>query len=121
MLNMTKVELKLIPNPDMYIFFEKGIRGGFSDISKRYSKTNNKYLNSYDPKQESKHIIYLDANNSYGCAMSKFFPTSGFKWIYSKEMDLNKYTSNSSKECLLQLIFNILKSYENNTMIILEL
>ena len=29
--------------------------------------------------------------------MSKFFPTSGFKWIDPKEFDLNKYTSNSSK------------------------
>ena len=30
--------------------------------------------------------------------MSKFPPTSGFKWIDPKELDLNKYTSNSSKE-----------------------
>ena len=29
--------------------------------------------------------------------MSKFLPISGFKWIYPKEFDLNKYTSNSSK------------------------
>ena len=36
------------------------MRGGVSYTSKRYSKTNNKYLKSYDPKQESKHIIYLD-------------------------------------------------------------
>ena len=61
-LNMTKVELKLIPNPDMYLFLEKGMTGGVSYISKRYSKANNKYLKSYDPKQESKQIIYLNAN-----------------------------------------------------------
>ena len=36
-LNMTKVELNLIPDPDMYIFFEKGTRGGVSYISNRYS------------------------------------------------------------------------------------
>ena len=29
--------------------------------------------------------------------MSKFLPTSGFKWIDRKEFELNKYTSNSSK------------------------
>ena len=29
--------------------------------------------------------------------MSKFFPTSGFKWIDPKELDLSKYTSDSSK------------------------
>ena len=47
--------------------------------SKRYSKTKDKYLNSYDPKQESKHIIDLDASNVHGYVMSKFFLRSGFK------------------------------------------
>ena len=84
----------------MYIFFEKGTKGGISYISNRYCKISNKYLKSYDPKEELKYIIYLDANNLYGYAMSKFLPTSGFKWIDSKEFDLNKYTSNSSKECV---------------------
>ena len=98
MLKMTKIELELIPDPDMYTFFEKGTRGGISYISNRYSKANNKCLKSYDPKQESKHIIYLDANNLYGYAMSKFLPISGFKWIDHKDFVLNKYTSNSLKE-----------------------
>ena len=73
MLKMTKVELELVPDPDMYIFLDKGTRGGISYISNRYTKANSKYLKSYDPRQESKHIIYLDANNLYGYAMSKFF------------------------------------------------
>ena len=55
--NMTKVELELIPHPDMYIFFEKGTRNGVSYISNRYSNANNKYLKSYDQEQESKHYI----------------------------------------------------------------
>ena len=79
MLKMTKIELKLIKDPDMYIFLEKGTRSGFSYISNRYSKTNNKHLKSYDPKQESKLIIYLDAKNLNGYPMFKFLPTSGFK------------------------------------------
>ena len=33
MLKMTKIDLELIPDPNMYIFFEKGIRGGISNIS----------------------------------------------------------------------------------------
>ena len=45
------------------------MRGGVSYISKRYSKANNKYLKSSNPKQESKHIMYLDPNNVYGFAM----------------------------------------------------
>ena len=56
-----------------------------------------KTLKSDDSKQESKHIIYLDANNLCGCAMSKFLSTSEFKWIDPKDVDLNKITKNSSK------------------------
>ena len=102
MLNMTKVELELISDPDMYIFFEKIMRGGDSYIFNRYSKVNKKYLKSYDAKQESKHITYLATNNLYGYAMSKFLPTSGFKWIYPKEFDLNKYTRSYSKGYVLE-------------------
>ena len=87
MLNMAKMELELNPDPNMCIIFEKGRRGGIFYISNGYSKVNNQRLKSYDPKQESKHII------------CQFFPTSGFKWIDPKEFDLNKYSSNSSKGC----------------------
>ena len=55
------------------------MRGGVSYISKRYSKANNKFLKSYDTKQESKHMIYFDTNSLNGCAISKFLPTSDFK------------------------------------------
>ena len=103
MFKMRKIELELIPDPDMYIFFEKGTGGGISCTSNRYSKANNKYLKSYDPRQESKHIIYLDTNNLYGYAMSKFLPTSGFRWIDPKEFDFNKYTNNSLKGCVLEV------------------
>ena len=45
------------------LFFEKGTTGGVSYISNTYGKAHNKHLKSYDQKQESKHITYLDANN----------------------------------------------------------
>ena len=35
--------------------------------------------------------------------MSKVLSTSGFKWIDSKEFNLNKYTSNSSTGCVLEI------------------
>ena len=57
MLKMTKIELELIPDPDMYIFLEKCTRGEISCISSRYSKANNKYLKSYESAQE---IMYED-------------------------------------------------------------
>ena len=62
------------------------MRGGVSCITNRYSKGSNKYLKSYDAQQELKHIVYLDANNLYAHAMSKFHPTTGFQWIDPKEL-----------------------------------
>ena len=83
---------------DIHIFFEKCMRSGVSYISNSYSKAKNKYLGSYDPKQELKHITYLDVNNFYGYAMSKFLPLTDFKWLDPKKFDLNKHNSNRSKE-----------------------
>ena len=108
MLNMTKIP-KLISDLNMYIFFEKGMRGETSYIPNRYSKANDKYLKCYDPKQESKYIIYLDAKCLYGYAMSAFLPTSGFKWIDPKEFNLNEYTNNSPEGCVLQVDLEYLK------------
>ena len=89
----------------MYIFIKKDTGDGISYISNKYSKASNKHLKSYDPKEESKHIVHLGANNLYGYAMLKFLPTSGFKWIVNgfKEFDLNKYLSNSSKGFLFEV------------------
>ena len=36
-------------------------------------------------------------------SVSKSLPTSGFKWLDPKEIDLNKHTSNSSKEYVLKV------------------
>ena len=35
--------------------------------------------------------------------MSKFLPTSGFKWIDPKNVDSSKYSSNSFKRCALEV------------------
>ena len=83
--NLTKIKFKFI--------------NLISYISNTYSKTINKYLKSYDPKQESKLIIYLDTNNLCGYAMSKSLPARGLKLRYPKDFNLNKYTINGSKEC----------------------
>ena len=70
MLNMTEIKLELISSTDMYLFVEKGTRGGISYIAKRFRKANNTYVKSYDDSKPSKYIMYMDANNLYGWAMS---------------------------------------------------
>ena len=87
-LKITDVELELLSNPDMLLMFEKGIRGGISIISNRYGEANNKYMGQGFKKSElKKYLMYLDANNLYGCAMSMKLPTHGFKWLTGGEME----------------------------------
>ena len=55
---MTNIELKLISNTEMLLLIEKGMRGGISYISKRYSKANNKYIHMISINQMSiLHIL----------------------------------------------------------------
>ena len=86
-LKMTNIQLELLSDVNMLLMFEKGIRGGISIISNRYGKANNKYMKDYDKNKDSKYLMYLDANNLYGCAMTEKLPTHGFKWLTSGEME----------------------------------
>ena len=74
MLKMTGIELKLISDINMYLFTERGMRGGISYITKWFSKANNKYMQFHDEKNPSKYITYVDANNLCGWAMRKCLP-----------------------------------------------
>ena len=79
MLEMTGVKLEKIFDIEMYLFIEKGLRGGISYIAKRYSEANNKYMKDYDPKKQSQFITYLDMTNLYGWAISGYLLYGGFK------------------------------------------
>jgi hypothetical protein len=81
--------IELLTDIDHYLFLKKALRGGLSMICKRYSKANNKYLSNYDAKKPSKYILYLDANNLYGKAMSESLPQKSFQWMKRGELDLN--------------------------------
>ena len=85
-LKMTDIDLELLSDPNMLLMFEKGIRGGISIISNRHGEANNKYMKGFNKNKPSKYLMYLDANNLYGCAMSMKLPTHGFKWLSSGEM-----------------------------------
>ena len=103
MLKMTETKLELMSDVDMFQFIEKGMRGGISYIANRYGKANNKYMKEYDEKASSKYIMYLDANNLYGWAMSQYLPTGGFKWLSEKEVNLSKFDNESEKGLILEV------------------
>ena len=93
LLKMSGVQLELLTDYEMHLFIERGIRGGISMVSKRHAKANNPLLTDYDESKPNKYIMYLDANNLYGWAMSKPLPKSGFKWkrvMPTEEEILNK-------------------------------
>ena len=54
----------------MILMFERGIRGGITQMVRKYALANNKYMgDGLDPKSESSYLQYVDANNLYGWAM----------------------------------------------------
>ena len=105
-LKMTGVNLDLISDVDMQLFIEKGMRGGISYIAHRHARANNKYTRkeNYDPEVESSYIMYLDANNLYGWAMSQTLPSGNFRWIPCPEyINLDSYDENSAKGLILEV------------------
>ena len=105
-LKMTDAKLELLTDIDMLLMIEKGIRGGVSMISNRYGKANNKYMGkSFIDTMLSKYIIYLDANNLYGWAMSKPLPTHGFKW-----MKVDEFETWELHSCILEVDLEYPKS-----------
>ena len=75
-------------------------------MSYRHGKANNKYMKKYDEKAPSKYIMYLDANNLYGWAMSQYLPTGNFKWMSDKEIkqiNIEKYKADGKKGLILEV------------------
>ena len=105
-LKITDIDLELLSENNMLLMFEKGIRGGISIISNRYGEANNKYMGrGFNKNKPSKYLMYLDANNLYGCAMSEKLPTHGFKWLTGGEMEKiyeNRHNLNKMP-CILEV------------------
>ena len=105
LLKKTGVELELLTDYEMHMFVERGIRGGISMVSKRHAKANNPLVSDYDESKPNSYIMYLDANNLYGWAMSKPLPKSGFKWkrVMPTEEEIMNKKENAKKGWILEV------------------
>ncbi|CAP20797.2 Protein CBG24110 [Caenorhabditis briggsae] len=105
MLYKTGVKLQTIKDVEMYNLIEKGIRGGMCNAMLRYSKANNKYMSNYNPAEISKYLLYLDANNLYGWAMSQKLPYDEFEFINAADfsMEMIENLNSQGKGCILEV------------------
>ena len=105
LLKKTGVKLELFTDLEMHLFVERGIRGGISMVSKRYVKANNPLLPDYDPSKPNIYIMYLNANNLYGWAMSKPLRKRNFKWkrVMPTEEDILKKKENAKNGWILEV------------------
>ena len=90
----TEVKLKFITDYDMLLMIQKGIRSRICQATHRYDKANNKYMKTFDKNNEL-YLMYLDANNLHGWAMSQKLPVNGFKWM--KQQKLSKFNEDFIK------------------------
>ena len=70
-LKLTNIELDYIKCKELLLLLENNIRGGISSVM------GDRHVQS----DENKQILYIDANNLYGWAMSQYLPTGDFKKI----------------------------------------
>ena len=104
MLKMTNVKLELLDDVDQLLMVEKGIRGGNSNVFKRFATANNKFMKNFDEKQTSRFLVYLDANNLYGWAMSQPLPVGKFAWMSEEELkNWKNFVETEGRGCILEV------------------
>lgn len=82
----TGVQVDLISDAEMYAFFERGIRGGMTFMNEHHLEANSpRVAETYDPSKGLRDLLYVDANNLYGHALSMKLPQSQFQWLTESE------------------------------------
>ena len=67
----------------------------------------------YAPREPTRYLKYLDANNLYGWAISLPLPTRGFHWVNVKPEDVSKLMNYSKKGYLLEVDFHYPRELHN--------
>ena len=79
MIKKTGVKLELLTDENIILTYEQAIRGSICNKAHNNAEVNNKYMKNYDKNKESSFLMYVDANNLHGSAISKKLPVDGFK------------------------------------------
>ena len=56
MLKITNVKIEIFTDINMVLMTEKGIRGGLTQVIRKYGIANNKYLPNYDSSKKSTYL-----------------------------------------------------------------
>lgn len=106
--------IELLRDVNKYLMFQKMVRGGLCVVSKRFTTANHKYLLNYKTKEKSKYLLYLDANNLYGWAMTQNMPYSNFKWCEVNDSLINNIIDNNYNFMSLGFILEVDLEYPEN-------
>ena len=90
---MTGAQLELLTESVMYEFFESGIRGGMTFVNRHRVQ-----------QSQNCEILYVDANNLYGQALSMELPQSHFRWVEDPLEQHSILNSLSQMDVLLSYI-----------------
>lgn len=98
MLMKTKIELEQIHDVKILDIIERHKRGGLCFVgSKRHVKANNHYLEDFDATKPENYLMYWDANNLYGWAMSQYLPYKNISLNNEIDIDTILKTDDNSK------------------------
>ena len=106
-LKQTNVKLEQLTDIDKVLLFKKGITEGIAQSIQRHASANNKYMPNFSLKQKSTYLLYVDANNLYGWAMTKKLPIDeylccdNFKKFTCKF--IRNYDNNSDTDYLFEV------------------
>jgi len=105
------LELELLTEPDMFMMFEKCIRGGISQVGRQRKAV----------ADLTHKLLYLDANNLYGWAMTRLLTILGFKWASEKKITRieehlksgERYDLDTEVGCILEVDLHYPKKAQN--------
>ena len=104
-LRMTRAYIDLMSDINMHLLVEAGMRGGVSCISKRLVESSDEV----DEDGFREFLLYLDANNLYGWAMSQYLPIRAYRWEDMESFTFNpdEWPDDGKRGCILEVDLDV--------------